>query len=86
VAVVVVVELEIEVVKLEVVAERVDTLVAVYEKLVDDVNGGVETHPLMPQVVAPKAKFDGELEAIRAPRIPTTNTKAIARLRAFKFK
>jgi len=85
VTVVVVVELEMEVDMEVLVLESVDTAVLVYEKLVDELKGGVETHPEILHVVAPKATFEGELEPRMAPMTASRSISANVISRRFNF-
>jgi hypothetical protein len=54
--------------------------------LVVELNGGVETHPLIPQLCVATATFEEELLAMKAARTPTTSSRAIARFRVLGFK
>ena len=51
----------------------------------EELRGGVETQPLMPQVCVATAKLAGELVAIRAARTPTMSSRVIARVRGFNL-
>ena len=46
----------------------------------------METQPLIPQVCVATARFVGELVAMRAARMPTMSSRAIAPVRVFSFK